>query len=138
MARPPEPLSVLLPYADMVFDGEVAAIEEERDDAPAIDAPVGHVDVGRLGGSQMVRLRVERMLRGEPADVLTAEKPIAPYVLWKGARGPFLLAHRDGRWVIIGRYGPLLREVAEVEAALSSIESAESDIEPGGEGRPVG
>ena len=128
MALPPEHLSAILVIADLVVEAEVVAADECRDDAPIINAPDNWVDVGRMAGSQTVRLRVVRTLRGEkPPANIEAKKPIAPSQLWNGVQGPFLLAKRDDEWLILGRYGPLYRSTAEVESVLSSPEGRLSD-----------
>jgi hypothetical protein len=75
-------------------------------------------------GSQRVRIRVDKVLRGPggilaPAE-LEVEKPEAKYSLRPGNRGPFLLEDTPRGAVILGRYGPDTWRLETVERALDA------------------
>jgi hypothetical protein len=119
MALPPEPIDLLVRVAPLIVDAEVARVLEDRSDAPRIDAPPDRVDVGRKSDSQLLLLRVNEAIRGElPGEEFEAVKPVAPYRLAAGFRGPFMLAEQDGKQTIIGRYGPNFYSVEDVKAAI--------------------
>lgn len=119
LARPPEPISNLLRFSDLIVEAEVMTIYVERADAPLLHVPDDWVDVGRQYGSQVVGLHIFEVLKGvSPPGDLIVEKPIAQYLLATGMRGPFLLAHEHHSWMVLGRYGPFYRTVEDVVAAI--------------------
>lgn len=119
MAKPPEPIAEVLPRAAWVVEAEVAEIVAVGPPVPRVEVPEGFVGHEQNVASQVVRLRVLRVLRGEPVTELEVEKPEAGYALRPGVRGPFLLDGSFPRPVILGRYGPDSYSLAKVEAALA-------------------
>ena len=122
MALPPEPIAELLPLAEQVL---VATVLEILTTGPtplpspgAENAEFGATSVGNRSAVQSVRLKVERVLKGNAkvGEELVVSKPEAPYLLRPGNRGPFLVNRRSE---IIGRYGPDTYSLAKLEAALS-------------------
>ena len=119
MALPPEPIEVVLPKAVWVVEGEVKEVVSSGPAVAKVNAPPGTTDTGLKVASQVVKLTIRRVLRGEPdTRELTAEKPVAGYALRAGNRGPFLLDGTSPTPVILGRYGPDSWALARIEAAL--------------------
>jgi hypothetical protein len=125
MALPPERLSELIPAAELIAVAEVVQIlglgPKVPPPAAALKAPKGATSVGYEASSQKVRLRIEHCLFGQaPSEgTIDVEKPVAPYTLRVGDKGPFFIGPNN---VILGRYGPDTRpNVAEIEAALKTI-----------------
>jgi hypothetical protein len=116
MAKPPEPIEELLPQAVWVLDAEVVEVVQAGPKPPRIDAPRGSTSVGQKTASQVVKLKVRRVLRGQPTEEVTAEKPEAGYALRPGNHGPFLI---DATNRILGRYGPDTWSFDRIEQALS-------------------
>ena len=114
MAKPPLPLSEVLPHADIVLSGEVASVvSTDADDDPASeDSP-----------SQVLLLDVQRVLRGAVSTAgsrgLIVKKPRAPWAARAGVKGTWLLARGgDGGLTVLGRYGPDSYRPDVVEQAL--------------------
>src|SRR5262249_16417434 len=123
MAKPPEPLSELIPNSKLICVAEVIAILAlgPKPPEPGNARKLGkHAkDAGWQAASQKVRLKIERCLSGQgPADgMIDVEKPVAPYTLRVGDKGPFFI---DARNHILGRYGPDTRPLDQIEQALSA------------------
>ena len=117
MAIPPEPLAEVLPHATLVVEAEVVEVLSSGPATQQPDAAPGTTSAGWLSPSQVVKLKVSRVLRGSANGELVAEKPEAGYALRAGNKGPFLL---DGsaQPKILGRYGPDSYALAKLEAAL--------------------
>jgi hypothetical protein len=121
MAKPPEPLEEVLPLAAWVVDAEVVEVLKN---GPKPPPPIGDGKLragatsrGVKAGSQTVKLKVTRVLRGTVVKELTVEKPVAGYALKAGNHGPFLI---DKAKNILGRYGPDTYSFAKLEAALKT------------------
>lgn len=119
MAIPPEPLQELLPHATWVVEAEVAEVLSTGPEAPKVGAPPGWTDTGQKVAAQRVRLKVTRVLRGQPVQELVVDKPLASYALRAGNKGPFLLDGTQPHPVILGRYGPDSYALGKIEAALA-------------------
>ena len=118
MAKPPEPIDEVLPRARWVVDAEVAEVMRNGPMPPRKEAPAGATSVGNKSQSQTVKLKVKRVLLGEPGTTeLVAEKPEAGYALRAGNHGPFIL---DESKTILGRYGPDSYSWQKIEAALKA------------------
>src|SRR5215813_1914015 len=97
MARPPEPLSELIPAAKLICVAEVTAILSlgPKPPEPLNAKKLGkHAkDVGWEAASQKVRLKIERCLSGQgPTEgTIDVDKPVAPYTLRVGDKGPFFI-----------------------------------------------
>lgn len=120
MAKPPEPLAELIPEASLIVFAIVVAVISVGPKPPpppyAAELPKGATSVGYQSASQKVRLRIERVLKGHTAArELEVEKPVAPYLLEVGNKGPFFL---DAQGKIIGRYGPDTHREDEILEAL--------------------
>lgn len=117
MAIPPEPLNDVLPQAAVVVDAEVVEVLENGPAPQQPKAREGATSVGRLAPRQVVKLKVKRVLKGNPPAEVIVEKPEAGYALRAGNHGPFLL---DGSVQprILGRYGPDSYAMSKLEAAL--------------------
>ncbi len=123
MALPPEPLSELIPASKLICIAEVTAILTlgPKPPPPVNARRLGkHAkDVGWEAASQKVRLKIERCLQGQgpTGGMIDVEKPIAPYTLRVGDKGPFFI---DAKNKILGRYGPDTRPLEQIEKALSA------------------
>ncbi|MBS2030991.1 MAG: hypothetical protein JST54_24025 [Deltaproteobacteria bacterium] len=117
MAIPPEPLNEVLPQAACVVDAEVVEVLSNGPTPPQPNAPQAATSAGRLAPSQVVRLKIKRVLRGKAPAEVVVEKPEAGYALRAGNHGPFLL---DGaaQPKILGRYGPDSWSMSKLEDAL--------------------
>ena len=126
MAKPPEPLVEILPRASLIVEAEVSAVISTGDAPPPSDAPPGYTSTGHQVASQVVELKIGRVLKGElPAaaqqsKTLKVTKPVAGYALRTGNKGPFLLEQQKDGWLIIGRYGPDSYRLEVLEQALKS------------------
>lgn len=119
MALPPEPIEELLPKASWVVQAEVKEVVSEGPPQPSVKAEKGATSVPYKLHSQVVKLSVKQVLRGEgAAQELTVEKPVGAYVLSPGNKGPFLIAKGSPHPVILGRYGPDSWALARIEDAL--------------------
>ena len=122
MAIPPDPIDEVLPKVAAVVVGEITKILEQGKQAPLpVPERPGMTDVPGALASQVVELRIDEVLFGEPAtrgEAIAVVKPEGDYVLSPGNRGPFLLAAEERRWVILGRYGPDSYRREVIEAAL--------------------
>ncbi len=119
MALPPEPLEEVLPKATWVVDAEVKEVVSQGPAVPKVQAPAGHTSVGAKTASQVVKLTVKRVLRGETKTTeIVAEKPVAGYALKAGNHGPFLLDGSKPNPMILGRYGPDSYAFSAIETAL--------------------
>lgn len=121
MARRPDPLETVLPQAEHVVVAEVIEVVSTGEAPPPPDSPyVGDphaASVGYLSAEQEVRLRVDRVLRGDLGAEVVVRKPRAPYTLGPGDHGPFLIA--DG--VILGAYGPDTYRLEAIQIAVDSL-----------------
>ncbi len=115
MAKPPEPLQEVLPKATWVVDAEVVEVIRQGPAPEKKEARAGASDTGQKTASQMVKLKIRRVLKGEQTTEMIVEKPEAGYALRAGNRGPFLI---DDAKVILGRYGPDSYAFSKLEAAL--------------------
>ena len=115
MAKPPEPLQEVLPKAAWVVDAEVTQVLKQGPAPEKKVARAGASDTGQKTASQTVKLKINRVLKGEPVKELVVEKPEAVYALRPGNHGPFLI---DEARVILGRYGPDSYAFSKLEAAL--------------------
>ena len=119
MALPPDPIEEVLPLARWVVEAEVKEVVRQAEKLPAPDAVPGGTSAGHKVGSQVVKLSIARVLKGEPGvRELVVEKPIAGYALKPGNKGPFLLDGSSPTPVILGRYGPDSYPLARIEAQL--------------------
>ena len=119
MAKPPEPLSEVLPLAVWVVDAEVVEVLSTGPQPPepplqAKQKPQAQ-DRGLKAPAQKVKLKVKRVLKGDAVKELVVDKPVAAYALKAGNKGPFLIDKAKG---ILGRYGPDTYTVEKLEAAL--------------------
>ncbi len=117
MAKPPEPLQEVLPKATWVVDAEVMEVLKQGPAPEKKEARAGASDTGQKTASQTVKLKVNRVLKGEQVKEMIVEKPEAGYALRAGNHGPFLI---DDSKVILGRYGPDSYAFSNLEAALGS------------------
>jgi hypothetical protein len=117
MAKPPEPLSEMLPLAAVVVEARVARVLSTGAPAPRPEAPAGHRDVGMTAPEQTLVLEVARVLKGEAGATLEVKKPAAGYAVAEGTKGAWLI---DANGVVLGRYGPDSWPLARVTAALTS------------------
>jgi hypothetical protein len=117
MAKPPEPIEDVLPHATWVVDAEVVEVLKTGAAPPKVEAPPGTTSTGQKTASQTVRLKVKRVLKGEPVSELVVEKPEAGYALRAGNHGPFLI---DATKTILGRYGPDSYSFERIQKALAS------------------
>lgn len=117
MAKPPEPIEEVMPNAAWVVDAEVTEVVATGPQPPKVNAPAGATSTGQKSASQTIKLKVNRVLRGEAIKELTVEKPEAGYSLRAGNKGPFLI---DASKTILGRYGPDSYSWERVEQALKS------------------
>ena len=117
MAIPPEPIEEVLPNAMWVLDAEVSEVLETGPQVPRKEAPPGATSVGQKTSSQKVKLKVNRVLRGDTITELVVEKPEAGYALRSGNHGPFLI---DSTRSILGRYGPDSWSWERIEKALKT------------------
>ncbi len=115
MAKPPEPLQEVLPRACWVFDAEVVEVLKQGPAPAKKEAPAGASDTGQKTASQTVKLKINRVLKGEQVKEMIVEKPEAGYALRAGNHGPFLI---DDSKVILGRYGPDSYAFSKLEEAL--------------------
>jgi hypothetical protein len=116
VAKPPEPIDEVMPRARWVVDAEVIEVLKNGPLPPKKEAKAGATSVGHKTQSQTVKLKVKRVLLGEPdTQELIAEKPEAGYALRAGNHGPFLL---DETKTILGRYGPDSYAWEKIETAL--------------------
>ncbi len=117
MALPPEPLQDVLPHTALVVDAEVTEVVSTGPSVQNPKARPGASSVGFKNPSQVVKLKVKRVLKGQAGAEVVVEKPEAGYALRAGNHGPFLL---DGspQPRILGRYGPDSYAMAKLEAAL--------------------
>lgn len=121
MALPPDPIDEVLPQAAWVVDAEVQEVVLQGPAGPKPEAPEGFTSVEQKVGSQVVRLKVRRVLKGNPeVQELLCEKPVGAYALRAGNHGPFLLDASAPHPVILGRYGPDSYSLKAIEAALQS------------------
>lgn len=122
MALPPEPLREVLPQATWVVDAEVTEVVSLGAEQPKPQAEPGATSVPYSVRSQVVKLRVNRVLKGAavPSQELVVEKPVGAYALKAGNKGPFLIGSGSPHPVILGRYGPDSWALARVEEAVSS------------------
>lgn len=117
VAIPPEPIQEVLPNAAWVVEAEVLEVLGTGPTPPRVEARPGATSTGQKSASQTIRLKVTRVLRGEPATELVVQKPEAGYSLRAGNRGPFLI---DAGKVILGRYGPDSYHLDRVTQALGA------------------
>lgn len=115
MAKPPEPIEEVLPNARWVVEAEVSEVLSTGPVPPRVQAAPGATSTGQKSPSQQVKLKVTRVLRGEPVKELVVEKPEAGYSLRAGNHGPFLI---DATRLILGRYGPDSYTFERIEKAL--------------------
>jgi hypothetical protein len=115
MAKPPEPLQEILPKATWVVDAEVLEVLKVGPPAEKKEARAGASDIGQKNASQTVKLKINRVLKGDPINEMIVEKPEAGYLLRAGNRGPFLI---DESKMILGRYGPDTYAFSRLEVAL--------------------
>ena len=115
MAKPPEPIEEVIPNAAWVVDAEVTEVVSTGPQPPKVQAPPGATSTGQKSASQTLKLKVNRVLRGEVVKEITVEKPEAGYSLHPGNKGPFLI---DASKMILGRYGPDSYSWERVEQAL--------------------
>ena len=118
MAIPPEPIQDVLPKAKLVVVAEVVEVISNGPAPAQPQAAPGATSAGRLAPSQVVRLKVEKVLRGGALAEVVVEKPEAGYALRAGNRGPFLLDDA-ARPHILGRYGPDSWSMNRLEDALA-------------------
>src|SRR5437667_321507 len=119
MAKPPEPIENVLPKAVLVLDAEVKEVLSTGPMPPKVEARAGASDIGQKTASQVVKLSVKRVLKGDTkATEIVAEKPEAGYALRAGNKGPFLLDGSRPNPIILGRYGPDSYAFSKIEAAL--------------------
>ena len=117
MAIPPEPLQEILPQAASVIDAEVVEVLSNGPDPKQPEARPGATSTGHLVASQVVKLKVKRVLKGQVAGEVVVEKPEAGYALRAGNKGPFVLdGSKQPR--ILGRYGPDSWSMSKLEEAL--------------------
>ena len=119
MAKPPEPLSEVLPLAVWVVDAEVVEVISTgpKPPAPPSDGKQkdGATSTGFKAPAQKVKLKVNRVLKGDAVKELVVDKPVAGYALKAGNHGPFLI---DKSKTILGRYGPDSYNFGKLEAAI--------------------
>ena len=115
MAKPPEPLSDVLPKAAWVVDAVVAEVVKEGAEPPTLKVDAGATSTGQQTRAQTVKLTVRRVLKGTSVTELVVEKPLAQYALRAGNQGAFVI---DASKTILGRYGPDSWPMAKVEAAV--------------------
>ena len=116
MALPPEPLQEILPHAVAVVEAVVIEITSTGVAPAGPPQPKGATGGGGKAPSQVVKLRITRVLKGSLKGEVTVTKPEAAYLLKAGNGGPFVLGEGN---VILGRYGPDTWRVDALEAALS-------------------
>ncbi len=117
MAKPPEPIEDVLPQALWVVDAEVLEVLSTGSAAPRVEAKPGSTSTGQRSAAQTVKLKINRVLRGEAQGELVVEKPEAGYSLVKGNKGPFLI---DSTRTILGRYGPDSWSWERIEQAVGA------------------
>src|SRR6185503_6069045 len=121
MAKPPEPLSEVLPLAVWVVDAEVVEVISTAPQPP--EPPLQNkmkpeaTSRGLKAPAQKVKLKVKRVLKGEAVKELIVDKPPAGYALKAGNHGPFLI---DKAKTILGRYGPDSYNFGKLEAAIKA------------------
>jgi hypothetical protein len=120
MAIPPEPIQEILPQAAWVLDAEVLEVLSTGAAPPPVKAAYGATSTGKKAPSQVVKLKVKRVLQGKAGtSELVVEKPEATYALRAGNKGPFLLdASTPPK--ILGRHGPDNYDFPTVEKALKA------------------
>jgi hypothetical protein len=122
VAQRPEPLDELLQKAVTIVVGVVTRVLKIGPRPPpppgAAKLPKGATSVGYVNALETVQIKIERVLRGgvKVGEEIVAEKPVAPYALKIGDRGPFML---DEDHQILGRYGPDSHPVEKIEKALA-------------------
>ncbi len=131
MAVPPLPLASIAEQIQIAVVAEVQAVWDETQqrwsEQPATGSPEpgpvtgGQAPIGAAPAlpAQRCRLHTQRVLKGEPGELVEVDKPRGAYVLVPGLAGPFLLGAGEQRPVILGRYGPDSYPVEEIEALLS-------------------
>ncbi len=117
MAKPPEPLNEVLPKATWVLDAEVVEVLRNGPMPRKVEARAGATSTGQKNQAQTVKLKVNRVLKGDPVKELVVEKPEAGYTLKTGNHGPFLI---DDAKAILGRYGPDSYNFVKLEAAIKA------------------
>jgi hypothetical protein len=116
MAKPPEPIEDVMPNAAWVVEAEVKEVIATGPMPPQPTNPQpGATSVGYTSASQTVKLTIRNVLRGDKATELVVEKPVAPYSLRPGNKGPFLI---DKSKTILGRYGPDSWHLERIKGAL--------------------
>ena len=126
MAKPPEPIRELLPRASLIVEAEVAEVVSTGPEPPKVEAPPTHTSVPQEVASQVLRLKIKRVLKGALAGAakksqeLTVTKPQGAYALSPGNRGPFLLEETGGDWLILGRWGPDNYRIEWVEKSIAA------------------
>ena len=124
MAIPPEPIQEVLPRASLIVVAEVTKVVSSGPEPPKVNKPEGWTSTGQKVASQVVVLKVQRVLKGEldaaakKSMELTVTKPEAEYALRETNKGAFLLERKGSEWQIIGRYGPDSYRVEYIEKAL--------------------
>lgn len=109
MAIPPDPIQTLVPQTKLVVEAEVIEVLSTgpKPAAAAKPPPAGTTSTGKEVASQVVKLKVGKVLFGETkATELTVVKPLGAYALRAGNKGPFLLDGATPQPNILGRYGP--------------------------------
>lgn len=116
MAKPPEPIEELMPNAAWVVEAVVKEVLATGPTPPQpANAQPGATSVGYTSASQKLKLTITNVLKGEKATELVVEKPVAPYLLSPGNKGPFLI---DANKTILGRYGPDSWNLERVKSAV--------------------
>lgn len=115
MAKPPEPIEEVMPNVSWVVDAEVTEVLGTGPTPPKVEAKPGATSTGQKSASQTVKLKVNRVVKGEKVNELVVEKPEAGYSLHPGNKGPFLI---DSSKTILGRYGPDSYSWEKIEGAL--------------------
>lgn len=118
MAKPPEPIEEVMPQASWVVEAEVKEVLATGPKPPQPpDLKPGATSVGIKAATQTVKLSITNVLKGEKVKELVVEKPISPYSLQPGNKGPFLI---DANKTILGRYGPDSWHIDRVKKAIKA------------------
>ncbi|MBE2250342.1 MAG: hypothetical protein IAE78_12430 [Myxococcus sp.] len=105
-----------MPNAAWVVEAEVKEVVSTGPTPPQpANAKPGATSVGYTSASQTVKLTITNVLKGDQATELVVEKPVGPYSLRPGNKGPFLI---DKSRTILGRYGPDSWHLDRVKGAL--------------------
>ena len=115
MAKPPEPIEDVMPNAAWIVEAEVKEVMATGPTPQQPTAKPGATSIGYTSASQTVKLTISNVLKGDKATELVVEKPVAPYSLRPGNKGPFLI---DKSKTILGRYGPDSWHLDRIKAAM--------------------